>query len=109
MNKYHAKKTEIDGLVFDSKKEAEYYSLLKMQERMGRISGLKLQYRYQIINSAIDHKGKKLPPIYYIADFVYWDSDAKLHVVDVKGFKTPVYKLKKRLMLELYDIDIEEV
>lgn len=109
MNKYHAKKTSIDGIVFDSKKEAEYYSLLRVQERLGKISGLKLQQKYQVIKPAVDHNGKKLPAIYYIADFVYWDNEAKLHVVDVKGFKTPVYKLKKRLMLELYDIEIEEV
>lgn len=104
-NKYHAKKTEIDGIKFDSLKESKRYAELKMLEKSGKIRDLELQKKFEICSKS---KGKRA--LYYIADFVYWDNEANTIIVeDVKGFKTPVYNLKKRMVYEKYGIEIKEV
>lgn len=101
-NKYRAVKTEVDGITFDSKKEAKRYGELKLLEKAGEIRDIRLQVRYDFrIN------GHNLG--FYKADFVYWDLMNKREVVeDSKGFRTPVYRLKKRLMLAIHNIDILE-
>lgn len=106
-NKYHAKKTPvmIDGkeIVFDSKAEARRYGVLRLLEMAGEIVNLRLQviYDLKINNMSV---GK------YIADFEYIDKlTGTLIVEDVKGFKTAVYRLKKRLMKAIYHIDVQEV
>lgn len=95
-SKYRAKKTTIDGISFASTKEAERYLELKLLESSGKIRDLELQPKFpMIINCA------KICT--YIADFKYYDVDKKDYVVeDVKGFRTPIYKLKKKLLLALY-------
>ena len=103
MTKYHAQRTEIDGVKFASKKEANRYLQLKAFERVGLIKDLKLQVPYQIIP-----KSKYGRAIKYVADFVYYEDGQKV-VEDVKGFKTDVYKLKKRLMAEVYGIEVKEI
>ena len=100
--KYKAIKTFVDGIRFDSKKEANRYVQLKMLEKNGIISNLSLQVPYTLSEST--KYGRKIK---YIADFVY-EEDGKIIVEDVKGVKTPVYKLKKRLMAEKYGIVIKE-
>ena len=101
-NKYGAKKTVVDGIKFDSKRESERYKELKLLEKAGEISDLCLQVRYDF-----EINGVKLG--FYKADFVYWDVNNQRSVVeDVKGFKTPVYNLKKKLMIALRGIDILE-
>lgn len=99
-NKYGAVKTEIDGIIFHSKKEARRYSELKLLERAGRISDLKLQVPFQIEISGID-------VFKWIADFVY-EEDGEAVVEDCKGFRDAVYKLKKRCVEAYYDIEILE-
>ena len=103
MTKYHAKKTEIDGIIFDSMKEAKRYKQLKIFERAGLIKGLQLQVPFVLIDKSSHGRAIK-----YVADFVYTE-DNKMVVEDVKGFKTDVYKLKKRLLAERYGIVIREV
>lgn len=102
MPKYHNSKTVIDGIRFDSKKEARRYLELKMLERAGVIKDLRRQVPYVIIN-----KSRYGRAIKYVADFVYYEDD-KLVVEDVKGVLTPLYKLKKRLMAEVYGIEVKE-
>ncbi|MDD7612005.1 MAG: DUF1064 domain-containing protein [Spirochaetales bacterium] len=109
MNKYHAMKMTIDGIVFDSKKEAQRYMDLKILERAGRVIKLERQVKFVLIPSDRDKNGKVLRAVSYIADFTYLDERNNRHVEDVKGVKTPVYKLKKRLMWEKYHIEVEEV
>lgn len=110
MNKYYARKTEIDGIVFDSKHEAERYCELKLLARAGEIRELMLQYPFELIPAQKDEHGKTIErPICYIADFVYFDRDGNLVVEDAKGMKTEVYKLKKKLMLYFKGIAIKEV
>lgn len=107
MNKYHNKKTTIDGILFDSKREGNYYTKLKLMKNAGLIWNLELQKKY-ILQASFTFNGKKIREISYYADFVYEDKDG-LHVVDTKGYRTDTYKLKKKLFIKKYGIDIEEI
>lgn len=107
MNKYHNKKITIDGILFDSKREGNYYTKLKLMQNAGLIWNLELQKKY-ILQASFTFNGKKIREISYYADFVYEDKDG-LHVVDTKGYRTDTYKLKKKLFIKKYGIDIEEI
>lgn len=99
-SKYSSAKTDIDGIRFDSKKEAEFYAELKLRERAGEISHLRLQPRY-LLQEAFKHEGKQYREMEYVADFEYIENGETV-VVDVKGFKTAIYMLKKKLFLYKY-------
>lgn len=102
MSKYNNKKTYVDGIKFDSKKEANRYCELKLMERCKAISNLELQVPYILYP-----KRDGLRAVKYVADFRYVE-DGKTVVEDVKGVLTDVYKLKKRMMLEVHGIEIKE-
>lgn len=108
-NKYGASKTVIDGIKFDSKKEADFYAELKLLEKAEVISDLVLQPVF-VLQDAFVCKGKKIRAITYVADFKYRQGD-KTVVVDVKGMRTDVYKLKRKLFLKRYgdQVDFREV
>lgn len=124
-SKYGANKVEIktsDGgaLKFDSKKEAKRYIELRYMEQAGEISDLQLQVKYVLIPAQREPdkvgarggviKGKVIErECAYIADFTYFDKHGIFHVEDAKGMKTEVYKIKKKLMLYIHKIKIEEV
>lgn len=98
--KYHNKKTTVSGIIFDSKKEAERYSLLKLLEKAGEIQNLQLQQRFLIVPK----EGKNKRERFYVADFVY-EKNGKKIIEDVKSAitkKNPVYTLKKALVLYLF-------
>lgn len=99
-SKYSSAKTDIDGIRFDSKKEAEFYAELKLREKVGEITHLRLQPRY-LLQKTFKHEGKQYREIEYVADFEYIE-DGITVVVDVKGFKTAVYMIKKKLFLYKY-------
>lgn len=99
-NKYRAIKTIVDGITFDSKKEAKRYVQLKLMVKTGAISDLKLQPRFDLIIN--DCKCG-----FYKADFDYIENGKRI-IEDVKGMKTPVYNLKKKLIKAIYGIDIFE-
>ena len=106
--KYHAKKTELDGITFDSRKEADRYAELKLLERSGAIHNLRRQVRYELI-PAQKKDGKTVErACHYIADFVYEDN-GKTVVEDVKGYRTKEYVLKRKLMLQVHGIEVREV
>ena len=108
INKYHNKKVIIDGIKFDSQKEGNYYLKLKMLEKAGKIRDLKLQFPFVLLETfKVDDRTYRKTK--YIADFTYFDDKDKLHVIDVKGFRTKEYELKKKLMAWKYGIEIEEV
>lgn len=108
MSKYRAKKTEIDGIKFDSKKEAKRYIALKELEKKGNIEKLTLQPRF-LLQEGFRKNGKAYRKIEYVADFMY-EQDGKLIVEDVKGIKTDVYKLKQKLFEKRYqDLTIKEI
>ena len=107
-NKFNNKKTEVDGIKFDSKREAKRYSELKLLEQGHVIQDLRLQVPFELIPKVIIH-GKPHRAIVYKADFVYFDNEKKQQVIeDSKGFKTDVYSLKKRLMKQVHNIEILE-
>lgn len=100
-NKYNAVRSERDGIVFDSKKEAGRYEYLKMLARAGKIKDLRLQPHFLLQDSFI-YAGKKERKIEYIADFEYINEHGIRVVEDVKGKKTDVYKIKRKLFLKRY-------
>ena len=108
-SKYNNNKIKYQGLTFDSKKEFEYYLILKDKEKRGLVFNLKRQVPLEIQPAFTDKTGVKHRAITYKADFVYTDRlTGKERYIDVKGFRTEVYKLKKKL-LAYKNIIIEEV
>ena len=103
-SKYGNKRTEVDGITFDSRKEAERYCDLKMMERAGMISDLELQKKFEIIP-----KTDKFRACHYIADFVYTTHGGKVVIEDVKGCRTKDYLIKKKLVYAKYGIEITEI
>lgn len=107
-SKYRAKKTVVDGITFDSRKEADRYLVLKGMEEDGSIEDLRRQVRYELV-PAFDVDGRHYRPVYYVADFVYLDKETGKEVVeDVKGMRTDVYKLKSKLFARRYGMSIRE-
>lgn len=107
-SKYHAKRTSVDGIVFDSKREADRYLVLKGMEEDGSIEDLRRQVRYELV-PAFDVDGKHYRPVFYVADFVYVDKETGKEVVeDVKGMRTDVYRLKSKLFARRYGMTIRE-
>src|SRR5690625_2294015 len=100
-SKYGNRKVEIDGLTFDSKAEALYYSELKLRQRAGEIQSFKLQPRYRLLDGFEKH-GKKHRPIDYVADFEVHHKDGSIEVVDVKGMQTQVFKIKEKMFNAKY-------
>lgn len=106
-NKYNAKKTVVDGIEFDSIREADRYCELKLLEKANEIRSLELQPRFLLQDKFKDRNGKTHRKIEYVADFMYINKDDKKIVEDVKGVMTGVYKLKKKLFLNLYDSEYD--
>lgn len=113
--KYNAKRTEIDGIVFASMKEAKRYRELLLLVKAGEITHLVLQPRFHLF-AAGPSNGGHIPTILvgaYVADFQYRDQSAPVPgitvVEDVKGMRTPLYKLKKKLAEACYGIQIREI
>lgn len=99
-NKYGNRKTTVEGITFDSAKEANRYRELKMLEISGLISDLKIQQRFEIVPKAGGNKRAR----FYVADFTYLEGGKKI-IEDVKSEitrKNPVYTLKKALVLWQY-------
>lgn len=101
-HKYGAKKTEVDGITFDSNAEAKRYKELKLLERCGAIKNLSLQPRFMLQEGFVNtHTGKKERAIEYVGDFMYSEGSETI-VEDCKGFKTSDYKIKRKLFLFKY-------
>ena len=127
MSKYNSRKTVVDGIKFDSAKEAKRYKELALLERAGKISGLELQKRYELIPAQYEEyerfgkRGQKLQngrrcvekAVYYIADFAYTDENGNQVVEDVKGYKGStayaVFALKRKSMLYFHNIKVKEI
>ena len=109
MNKYHNKKVIYEGIVFDSKKEAKRYGELLLLNRAGVIHNLQRQVEFVLIPSQYCDGKCVERKCSYIADFVYLDENNALVVEDTKGFRTPDYIIKRKLMLFVHGIRICEV
>lgn len=128
VRKYGNNKVTVDGIEFDSKKEAQRYAELKLLQRAGKISGLELQRVFELIPAQYEtfpRYGKKGQPlkdgkrcleqsVVYKADFVYIQ-DGEIVVEDVKGYRDPAsagyakFVLKRKMLLYFYGIKIKEI
>lgn len=135
-SKYGARKTVVDGITFDSKREAERYSELKLLERAGKIEGLRRQVSFELLPAQYEYTGEVFKrgekagqpktrlierAVTYIADFVYFETelleingvtvkaplDKRSIVEDVKGVRTPEYVIKRKLFRYLYGKNYE--
>ena len=102
--KYNNTKIRVDGRLFDSKAEAARWQELQLLERAGEITELERQVEYELIPK---QKGERA--VKYIADFRYVDNEGKTVVEDTKGVKTPVWIIKRKLMLRVHGIRVREV
>lgn len=110
VRKYHNKKPTIDGITFDSQKEANYYCQLKILKQAGEIKDFELQPEFVLQEGFRDKNGNWHRPIKYRADFKVIYPDGVVEIVDTKGYKTQVYRLKKKMLLARYpDISFREV
>lgn len=118
MSKYRAKKTIVDGIAFDSKRESVRWQELCLLEKAGEITSLRRQVEFLLIPEQREpdtigarggvKKGKVLErKCTYVADFTYYEN-GELVVEDVKGIRTDVYKLKRKLFLQMWGIRIRE-
>jgi hypothetical protein len=103
MTKYHAKRTEIDGITFDSKAEGEYYLRLKQQQEEGKIEEFRLQPKFTLQESFVKN-GKHIRPIVYVADFCILHTDGRFEIIDVKGYETADFKIKRKIFEHNYPL-----
>lgn len=97
-HKYNAKKTEIDGIRFDSKKEARYYQELLLRQRAGEIVFFLRQVPFHLPGN-----------VRHVIDFVEFHTDGTVHIVEVKGYDTPQGKMKRKMVEDVYPVKIELV
>jgi len=107
-SKYGNRRVSEDGYVFDSRSEANYYIGLKLLQLAGDIQQLQVHPRF-ILQEGFTYRGKRERAIVYEADFAYMEGGEHV-VADVKGVRTAVYAIKRKLLLARYPhIRFEEV
>lgn len=97
-SKYNNKHVTVDHINFDSQKEADYYCELKLRLKAGEIKGFCRQAEFVLA-----------PNLRYKADFIVINNDDTSEIIDVKGFKTDVYKAKKKVFEDKFNLKIKEV
>ena len=123
-HKYGNRKVTVDGIAFDSIREARRYKQLKLLLLSGEIVGLSMQVPFELVPAQYEETGevyrkgpRKGQPkqgkclensVVYVADFVYFENGKRV-VEDTKGVRTPEYIIKRKLMLHKYGIRIREV
>lgn len=101
-NKFHAKKTVVDGIEFDSKMESQYYvEVVKPGYESGEITKFELQKPYEL-QPGFEHDGKKVKPIVYVADFYLEYKDGTSVVIDTKGCADNTALLKRKMFYYVY-------
>lgn len=110
-NKYKNTRTSVGGISFDSKKEAARFNELRLMYSAGFIKDLRLQHAFTLQEPYTTPEGKRIRGITYIADFTYW-RDGEFIVEDVKSkatAKDPKYRMKVKMMMDKFEIDVREV
>ena len=97
-HKFRAVPTETDGIKFSSKKEARYYSELKLRQKSGEVVFFLRQVPFHLPGG-----------IRYVVDFVIFNVDGSVQFVDVKGMATAMYRTKKKIVESLYPVKIDEI
>lgn len=105
MTKFNAKKTMVDGINFDSEVESKYYVHLMKLKRAGEIKDFTMQPAF-VLQEAFSKHGEDFPAIKYKGDFQVWYNDGTTKVIDVKGMKTPEFKLKEKLYAKQFDVQL---
>lgn len=109
MSKYHSQRTFSSGKMYDSRREAERARILRLMQKAGEITNLKEQVKFELIPAQYIN-GKCIErAVTYIADFTYTDKSGNLIVEDAKGVRTEKYIIKRKLMLYVYGIRVQEV
>lgn len=110
-SKYHSKKLVVDGITFDSEREARRYGELMALRLAGEIRDLELQKSFELIPAQRDSAGRVIErAVRYKADFYYYDVRRRCFVVeDTKGVRTDEYIIKRKLMLYVHGIRIKEI
>lgn len=120
-NKYNNHKVECDGHLFDSEKERDRYIVLKQKQRRGEIFSLTLQKKFLLTEAIfVDDKGRivdrytKGRKLYakkseYTCDFFYYTKNGNPVIEDVKGYKTDLYNLKKKVLAQFYGMIVKEI
>lgn len=96
--KYNNRKVEVDGIKFDSQKEADYYCELKLRLAAGEIKGFCRQAEFILA-----------PDLRYKADFIVFNNDGTSEIIDVKGMQTDLYQAKKKVFEDKFNLKIKEV
>lgn len=109
-SKYKNKKIEADGIKFDSELEAKRWQELKLLQKAGAIKELRRQVRFEL-QPSYKKNNKIIRGIYYVADFMYWSYTERKYIIeDTKGYRTEIYKLKKKIFEYKYPgMEIKEV
>jgi hypothetical protein len=106
--KYHNTICVADGIKFDSVKESRKYTELVLLQKAGEVAEIKLQPVY-VLQEGFKRGKRSFRPITYKADFEVTYTNGRVQVIDVKGYKTEVYKIKKKLFLAKYpNLEFEE-
>jgi len=112
-SKYQNKKIEVDGILFDSKKEAKVYGDLLLLKNQREIKDFQRQVVFELIPSqyeTINGKNKCVEKaVTYRADFVVEHTDGETTVIDAKGMRTPLYVIKRKLMRHIHKLSIKEI
>ncbi len=106
--KYKNDKVVVDGISYDSRKEANRYQELLILEKLGEITELKRQVSFKLLPTQKINGKVVERSVNYVADFTYLDADGQYIVEDTKGFKTKDYIMKRKLMLYIHGIKITE-
>ena len=101
-SKYNSRKVTVDGITFDSQKEAEKYIALKLLQRAGEILSFELQPEFELQPGYRGKDGKWVRPVKYRADFRVTYPDGRVVVIDTKGYRTRDYLIKKKMLLYRY-------
>lgn len=99
-SKYNNTKATYGNLKFDSKRERERFVQLLAMQDTGEISQLRLQHTFTLREAYTLPSGERVKGTTYKADFTYYDADGKFVIEDVKGVRTDVYKLKRKMMID---------
>ena len=102
--------TDAEGQKFDSKAEHRHWLHLQALAKAGKIMDLRRQVPFELVPAQVTPDGKKIRSVVYVADFVYYEKGTgKIAVDDPKGFSTPEWKIKRKLMLMVHNIWVREV
>jgi len=108
--KYRNERIETaEGLKFDSRAEYRHWCYLLIRQKAKEISNLQRQVSFELVPAQMAPDGSKVRPVAYVADFTYIEKDGTFVCEDPKGFSTPEWRIKRKMMLHVHKIWVREV